>query len=84
MSPDDRWVAYVSNDAGHNEVYVRPFPTGDGSAIRFNYIAYHQAFDVMPDGRFAFIDQPGQNESSAVRLVEVDNWFADLRAKRNQ
>jgi serine/threonine-protein kinase len=135
MSPDNHWVAYVSNDAGHLEVYVRSFPTGDGSrwqisnggggspawssdgkklyfmdasnrlvaaqistvpafhvttltplfdAIRFNYIAYHQAFDVMPDGRFAFLDQPGQNHGNAVRLVEVDNWFADLGAKRKQ
>jgi len=133
MSPDDHWVAYVSNDAGHNEVYVRPFPTSDGShwqisnggggspawssdgkqlyfldagnrliaaqistvptfhvtaliplfnAIRFNYISYHQAFDVMPDGRFAYLDQPGQSATDPVPLVEVDNWFADLRAKR--
>ncbi len=31
LSPDDHWVAYVSDDAGENEVYVRPFPTGNGS-----------------------------------------------------
>jgi serine/threonine-protein kinase len=132
MSPDDRWVAYVSNDAGRNEVYVRPFPTGDGShwqvsnggggspvwsadgkqlyfidaanrmiaaqiavdpafhvtglaplfdATRFNYIGYHQAFEITPDGRFAFLDQPEGTAATTARLVEVDNWFADLRAK---
>ncbi|MEO6923271.1 MAG: hypothetical protein ABI142_05550, partial [Bryocella sp.] len=133
-SPDDRWLAYVSNEAGRNEVYVRPFPSGDGSrwqvsnggggspawssdgkqlyflndsnqllvaqvspeptfhvtgitplfnATRFEYIPYHQAFDMMPDGRFAFLDQPGQN-ATTVQLVEVDNWFAELRTRRKQ
>jgi Tol biopolymer transport system component len=135
MSPDARWVAYVSNDAGRDEVYVRPFPSGDGShwqisnggggspawspdgkqlyfldaanrliaaqvatdptfhvtalvslfnATRFDYISYHQAFDVMPDGRFAFLDQAGQTATSAIRLVQIDNWFADVRAKLKQ
>jgi Tol biopolymer transport system component len=26
VSPDGRWLAYVSDEAGQNEVYVRPFP----------------------------------------------------------
>ena len=26
FSPDGRWIAYQSNDAGREEVYVRPFP----------------------------------------------------------
>jgi Tol biopolymer transport system component len=26
LSPDGRWVAYVSNESGRNEVHVRPFP----------------------------------------------------------
>jgi hypothetical protein len=30
MSPDGRWIAYVSYEAGRHEVYVRPFPSGDG------------------------------------------------------
>jgi eukaryotic-like serine/threonine-protein kinase len=30
FSPDMRWLAYVSNDTGRNEIYVQPFPpTGD-------------------------------------------------------
>jgi serine/threonine-protein kinase len=53
-------------------------------APRFNYVAYHQAFAVMPDGRFAFIDQLGQSTTNAVRLVQIDNWFADLKAKLKQ
>ncbi|HEV2643063.1 MAG TPA: hypothetical protein VGT98_10165, partial [Candidatus Elarobacter sp.] len=135
LSPDERWMAYVSNDAGRNEVYVSPFPSGDGThwqisnggggspvwspdgrqlyfldaanrliaaqistdptfhvtvltplfdATRFNYVAYHQAFAVMPDGRFVFVDQPGQSATNAVRLVQTDNWFADLKTKLKQ
>ena len=31
VSPDGRWMAYVSEDSGSAEVYVRPFPSvGDG------------------------------------------------------
>ena len=30
LSPDSRWMAYTSDESGQREVYVRPFPTGDG------------------------------------------------------
>jgi dipeptidyl aminopeptidase/acylaminoacyl peptidase len=30
ISPDGRWLAYSSNETGKYEVYVRPFPSGDG------------------------------------------------------
>jgi serine/threonine-protein kinase len=26
ISPDGRWVVYQSNESGHYEIYVRPFP----------------------------------------------------------
>ena len=29
FSPDGKWLAYVSNESGRDEVYVRPYPTGD-------------------------------------------------------
>ena len=29
VSPDGRWLAYVSNEAGREEIYVRPFPDAD-------------------------------------------------------
>lgn len=32
LSPDGRWIAYVSDEAGQVEVYVRPFPTGEGKS----------------------------------------------------
>jgi len=30
LSPDGRWIAYTSKETGENEVYVRPFPGGEG------------------------------------------------------
>jgi serine/threonine-protein kinase len=45
FSPDGRWLAYVSNESGRNEVYVQPYPgpggkwpisTGGGIGPRWN------------------------------------------------
>ena len=33
LAPGDRWVAYVSNETGRDEVYVRGFPGGDGRSM---------------------------------------------------
>jgi Tol biopolymer transport system component len=33
FSPDGRYVAYVSNESGQREVYVRPFPEGGGKWV---------------------------------------------------
>ncbi len=30
FSPDNRWVAYASNETGSMEIYVSPFPSGSG------------------------------------------------------
>jgi Tol biopolymer transport system component len=30
LSPDGRWIAYVSDESGAYEVYVRAFPSGEG------------------------------------------------------
>jgi serine/threonine-protein kinase len=30
FSPDGRWIAYVSNESGRNEIFVRPFPGPGG------------------------------------------------------
>jgi Tol biopolymer transport system component len=30
FSPDGHWLAYISDESGRDEVYVRPFPAGPG------------------------------------------------------
>ena len=32
LSPDSPWMAYTSDESGQREVYVRPFPAGDGQS----------------------------------------------------
>jgi eukaryotic-like serine/threonine-protein kinase len=31
LSPDGKWLAYVSNESSQNEVYLRPYPALDGA-----------------------------------------------------
>ncbi len=38
FSPDGKWIAYVSDESGRSEVYVRPFPAGSGK------------WQISPDG----------------------------------
>jgi dipeptidyl aminopeptidase/acylaminoacyl peptidase len=33
FSPDGRWLAYVSDESGRAEVYVRPYPQGERLAV---------------------------------------------------
>jgi Tol biopolymer transport system component len=33
VSPDGRYVSYVSNESGRNEIYVRPFSSADANAM---------------------------------------------------
>jgi serine/threonine-protein kinase len=35
FSPDGRWLAYLSNESGRNEIYVRPFP-GPGGKMQIS------------------------------------------------
>ena len=35
FSPDGKWIAYISNEAGQNDIYVSPFP-GPGGKWRIS------------------------------------------------
>jgi serine/threonine-protein kinase len=59
FSPDGRWLAYVSNKTGRDEVYVRPFTgpegewqisTGGGSTPTWSR-SRHELFYAGPDAR---------------------------------
>ncbi|MEP6744242.1 MAG: hypothetical protein ABJB33_02010, partial [Gemmatimonadota bacterium] len=135
VSPDERWIAYVSNESGLNEVYVRPFPatntarwqvsSGGGEGPRwspdgrelyfaannsvmaaslrvtptFEVTAVHRLFDlpvavyawdtfhpswnVLPNGQgFLMLRNRRSIEVQQVsRVVYMENWFADVRAR---
>jgi Tol biopolymer transport system component len=52
FSPDGRWVAYVSNESGRQEVYVRPFP-GPGGRVQVSATGGGEPV-WSPDGRRLF------------------------------
>jgi serine/threonine-protein kinase len=65
FSPDGRWIAYRSNESGHNEIYVRPFPsagggkwqvsTGDASYVTWSSNG-RELFYARQDNRIMVVD----------------------------
>ena len=52
LSPDGRWMSYVSNETGRNEIYLRPFP-GPGERQQVSTDGGTQAI-WSPNGREIF------------------------------
>jgi WD40 repeat protein len=56
LSPDDKWLAYSSNENGTRELYVTPFPAG-GSKWQVSsggvagHVSDRVAVDWSPDGK---------------------------------
>ena len=69
LSPNGRWLAYVSNRSGREEVYVRPFPPDAG----WNLVTVSANGGVEPvwahSGRELFY-RNGANELVAVQFTE--------------
>ncbi|HJZ78481.1 MAG TPA: protein kinase [Vicinamibacterales bacterium] len=83
VSPDGRWLAYVSNESGAPKVYVRTFP--DTSAGKWQVSS---DFATTPkwstDGhQLYFVDSPRQSDP-AVAVVEVQagSTFSFSRPRR--
>jgi Tol biopolymer transport system component len=52
FSPDGRWMAYMSNETGQPEVFVRPFP-GPGTGVKVSTAGGHTPV-WNPDGKELF------------------------------
>ena len=59
LSPDGRWLAYTSDEAGRQEVFVQPFP-GPGGAAGFDRWRYRAS--VVPRWTRAVLHQWGQDD----------------------
>ncbi|MFL5538042.1 MAG: TolB family protein [Longimicrobiaceae bacterium] len=57
LSPDGRWLAYMSDETGTSEVYVRPFP-GPGGRVQVSSGGGAQP-RWSPDGRRLYYRPPG-------------------------
>jgi len=83
VSPDGRWLAYVSNESGAPKVYVRPFPNMNAGKWQVS-----ADFATTPkwstDGRqLYFIDSPKQSDPGvAVVDVLAGSTFSFSKPKR--
>jgi serine/threonine-protein kinase len=67
FSPDGRWIAYRSNEAGRSEIYVQPFPT-TGAKFQVTTTGGHSPL-WSPDGKQIFyVDISG----IGARVMSVD------------
>ena len=70
LSPDRRWLAYVSNESGASEVYVLDFPDAEGKWQISNEGGVQpqwsgtgtEIFYIAPDSRLMAVDVSGESE----------------------
>jgi eukaryotic-like serine/threonine-protein kinase len=76
LSPDDRWMAFVTDESGSSEVYVMPF-TGVGDKKRIS-----TAGGISPrwrrDGRELFYVSPDSGSVMSVAVAETPTFTAGL------
>jgi hypothetical protein len=70
FSPDGRWVAYVSNETGSDEVYIRSFP--DGAHVKRVSYAGGMQPRWRADGKELFFLAPGWTVMSAGVIFQPD------------
>jgi serine/threonine-protein kinase len=84
FSPDGKWIAYASTEAGRAEIYVRPFPgpggkwliSSDGGAQPMWSRTRHELFFVSPDQHIMVV--PYAIEGDSFRASKPQPW-SDVR-----
>ena len=90
FSPDGKWVAYQSNESGHYEIYVQPFPgpgdrvqvsAGGGQQVRWGprgaelfYLSTNQQLTAVPV-TFAAAGALTLGEPVTLSRIEFENNF---------
>ncbi len=76
LSPDDRWLAFVTDESGSSEVYVMPF-TGVGDKKRIS-----TAGGISPrwrrDGKELFYVSPDSGSVMSVAIADTSTFTAGL------
>jgi serine/threonine-protein kinase len=76
FSPDGRWLAYLSNEAGRSDVYVRPFP-GPGGKWQISTSAADDPMWSRTRPELFFAAAPGLRLMVAGYSVEGESFRAD-------
>ena len=92
FSPDGRWIAYTSNESGHDEVYIQPYP-GPGSKSQLSMdggqepVWSRNGSNVYFRGRSRMMSVDVRTSptfsASVPRTVFADTYLTDHRADRN-
>ena len=83
FSPYGRWLAYVSDESGRDEVYVRPYPGPGGR----RQISPNGGTEPLwaPSGGVAdgqrFLMVMNEQETAPSQLSVVFNWFEELEQR---
>ena len=75
LSPDGRWLAYVSNETGRSEVYVMAFPGLDVKRMISTRGGVEPAWSG--DGRTLVFLEPLEGEGRGYRMLSVDVTIGD-------
>ncbi|MBM3756682.1 MAG: serine/threonine-protein kinase [Acidobacteria bacterium] len=68
ISPDGRWIAFTGRQTGRREVYVRPFPSGEGEWVVS--VAGGHASRWRADGKeLFFVDMDGRVMAAPVKAL---------------
>ncbi len=69
LSPDGRWLAYVSDESGHTQVYVQPFP-GPGTRHQISPSAGREPLWAR-DGRTLYYLEPKPTPTDGQMVMAV-------------
>ena len=81
LSPDGRWLAYVSEESGQREVYVRPFP-GPGGRSPVSTNGGHNPVWAHNGREIFYLDASNYPPYLTVATVRIEPDFAVESRKR--
>jgi Tol biopolymer transport system component len=82
LSPDEKWMAYQSNDSGQMEVYIRPFPDAEADRIVVSGRGGGGAPGWRADGgELFYLTAPTNGALMGVTITPRVNW-PGLQAKK--
>jgi serine/threonine-protein kinase len=80
LSPDGRWVAYLSDESGRYEVYVRPFPDAGGGKWQITTDG-GQEIAWAPSGKELFYRTGAARERMMVVDIQAQTGFVPGRPR---